>query len=90
MRALEEQRQTGAPEALTPRRRQRQAGATGTRSKINYASLEHAGEPHRGRITDAEKELVRGNLEKINKRLREAGLREIDPSDPTMKERYGL
>jgi hypothetical protein len=88
-RALEEQRQTGAPEAPSPRRR-RQGGATPSRSKTNYASLEHAGEPHRGRITDAEKELVRNNLDKINKRLREAGMREIDPNDTTMKERYGL
>ena len=89
-RALEETRQTGAQEASAPQRRGRRGGATASRSKINYASLEHAGEPHRGRITDAEKELVRGNLDKINKRLREAGQREIDPNDATMKERYGL
>jgi hypothetical protein len=89
-RALEEQHQTGAHEASTPRRRQRQGGGTATRTKTNYATLEHAGEPHRGRITDAEKELVRNNLDKVNKRLREAGQREIDPNDPTMKERYGL
>jgi hypothetical protein len=69
-----------------PPRRRRSSG----RSKVNYATLEHAGEPHRGRITEAEKELVRGNLDKINKRLREAGVREIDPNDTTMKERYGL
>src|SRR5829696_2817334 len=42
------------------------------------------------RITDAEKGLVRGNLDKINRRLRDQGMREIDPSDPAMKERYGL
>ena len=88
-RALDEQRQTGTQEAPSSRRGRR-GGATATRSKVNYASLEHAGEPHRGRITDAEKGLVRGNLEKINKRLRDSGLREIDPNDPTMKERYGL
>jgi hypothetical protein len=64
-------------------------GASG-RGKVNYASLEHAGEPHRGRITEAEKELVRGNLDTINRRLRDQGLREIDASDPTMRERYGL
>jgi hypothetical protein len=34
--------------------------------------------------------LVRGNLEEINAPLRQAGLREIDPNDPTMRERYGL
>jgi hypothetical protein len=88
-RALEEQRQTGAQEAPAPRR-VRRAGAAPSRGKVNYASLEHAGEPHRGRITDAEKELVRNNLDKVNQRLREAGKREIDPNDPTMKDRYGL
>lgn len=70
------------------------AASTGTaragRAKVNYATLEHAGEPHRGRITEAEKELVRSHLDEINKRLSDGGLREIDPSDPTMKERYGL
>lgn len=73
------------------RSRPRSAGESGSRrAKINYATLEHAGEPHRGRITEAEKELVRDNLDKINKRLRDAGLREIDPSDSNMRDRYGL
>jgi hypothetical protein len=94
MRALAEQRQARGEEAAAPRRRGRprkgEAAAQPRRSKVNYATLEHAGEPHRGRITDAEKQLVRSNLDKINKRLREAGMREIDPSDPTMKDRYGL
>jgi hypothetical protein len=65
-------------------------GARGGRAKVNYATLDHAGEPHRGRITEAEKELVRNHLDDINKRLREGAMREIDPNDPTMKERYGL
>jgi hypothetical protein len=68
-------------------------GASGGRSgrgKVNYATLEHAGEPHRGRITEAEKELVRKNLDQINRRLRDSGLREIDPSDQAMRDRYGL
>ena len=60
------------------------------RGKVNYATLEHAGEPHRGRITEAEKELVRKNLDQVNRRLRDAGLREIDPSDQAMRDRYGL
>jgi hypothetical protein len=69
----------------------RAGGATrSSRAKVNYATIEHAGEPHRGRITEAEKDLVRTNLDEINKRLRDGGLREIDPNDPTMKERYGL
>jgi hypothetical protein len=65
------------------------AGRSG-RGKVNYATLEHAGEPHRGRITEAEKELVRNNLDQINRRLRDAGQREIDPSDQAMRDRYGL
>ena len=78
-------------EAAQPARRQRRgAGGGPSRGKTNYASLEHAGEPHRGRITEAEKELVRNNLDQINQRLRESGMREIEPSDPTMRERYGL
>jgi hypothetical protein len=60
------------------------------RGKVNYATLEHAGEPHRGRITEAEKELVRNNLDQINRRLRDGGQREIDPSDQAMRDRYGL
>ena len=60
------------------------------RGKVNYASLEHAGEPHRGRITEAEKEIVRDNLDAVNQRLRSKQLREIDPSDQAMRDRYGL
>jgi len=64
-------------------------GAAG-RAKVNYASLEHAGEPHRGLITEAEKELVRRNLETVNARLSRNGMRTIDPADPKIKERYGI
>lgn len=77
------------PASSEPKRRTRGGAGTG-RGKVNYATLEHAGEPHRGRITEAEKELVRANLDKVNKRLREAGKREIDPNDQTMRDRYGL
>jgi hypothetical protein len=66
------------------------SGGRSGRGKVNYATLEHAGEPHRGRITEAEKELVRKNLDQINRRLRDAGLREIDPNDQAMRDRYGL
>lgn len=66
------------------------AAAGGVRTKINYASLEHAGEPHRGKITEAERDLVRDNLDQINARLAAAGMRPIDPADPKMQERYGL
>jgi hypothetical protein len=84
-------------EALISKHRNR-AKSTGTgtatgrsgRGKVNYATLEHAGEPHCGRITEAEKQLVRDNLDTVNRRLRDAGQREIDPSDPAMRDRYGL
>jgi hypothetical protein len=79
-----------SPTASEAKRRPRRSGASGQRGKVNYASLEHAGEPHRGRITQAEKDLVRDNLKQINKRLRQSGLREIDPAEPTMRDRYGL
>jgi hypothetical protein len=85
-------------DALIAKHRSRPRAGGGTaagsgrsgRGKVNYATLEHAGEPHRGRITEAEKELVRDNLDLVNRRLRDAGLREIDPSDPAMRDRYGL
>jgi type IV secretory pathway ATPase VirB11/archaellum biosynthesis ATPase len=58
--------------------------------KVNYATLAHAGEPHRGRITETEKALVRDHLDEINERLARKGKRTIDPNDPTMRGRYGL
>jgi hypothetical protein len=72
------------------RRGGRRAAAGQRRQRRDFASPEHAGEPHRGRITDAEKEYVRNNLAEVNRRLREKRIREIDPSDPEMAERYGL
>jgi hypothetical protein len=72
----------GSAQSTTGRRR--------TRARVDYATLEHAGEPHRGRITEQEKAIVRENLELVNKRLRSEGMREIDPNDPVLKERYGL
>jgi hypothetical protein len=70
------------------RRGRRQAGER--RPRVDYSSPEHAGEPHRGRITEAEKEYVRNHLEEVNRRLSEQGLREIDHNDRDMAERYGL
>jgi hypothetical protein len=62
----------------------------GKRTRVDYTSPEHAGEPHRGRITDEERDYVREHLEEVNARLREKEMREIDPTDPKMVERYGL
>jgi hypothetical protein len=65
-------------------------GRRSRRDRVDYTSIEYAGRPHRGRITDAEKQIVRDNLDEVNRRLRDAGLREINPDDQTMWERYGL
>lgn len=61
-----------------------------TGEKVDYSSLEHAGTPHRGRVTEAEAETVRNNLAEINERLAREGHRLIDPSEQTHVERYGL
>jgi hypothetical protein len=81
----EHERQGQTPALRRPRR----GGGVG-RGKVEYASPEHAGEPHRGRITEAEKAYVREHLDQVNRRLRGKGMRTIDPADPTMRERYGL
>ncbi len=72
-----------------PARRTR-ATATAPPRGISYDTLEHAGEPHKGRITEAERELVRDHLDAINERLAKQGIRTIDPKDPEHVARYGL
>jgi hypothetical protein len=56
--------------------------------RVDYASPEHAGEPHRGTVSEAEAEIVRDNLDEVNERLRRDGYREVDPRDPEMAARY--
>jgi hypothetical protein len=80
-----EHERRGQPPA--PRRPRRGGGGRG---RVDYSSPEHAGEPHRGRITEAEKSYVREHLDEVNRRLRGNGMRRIDAKDPTMRERYGL
>jgi hypothetical protein len=82
-----EHERRGQPQAP---RRPRRGGGGGGRGKVDYSSPEHAGEPHRGRITEAEKAYVREHLDQVNRRLRGKGMRTIDLADPTMGERYGL
>ena len=77
-----------AQPAYPPRRPTRPAPVA--TDKVDYATLEHAGKPHRGKTTDAEKEIVRNNFEKINERLERDGLRTISLDDPEMVSRYGL
>ena len=72
-----------------PARAARRAKAAAPRG-ISYDTLEHAGEPHKGRITEAERELVRDHLDAINDRLAAQGMRTIDPGDPEHAARYGL
>jgi hypothetical protein len=62
----------------------------GGTSKVNYATIEHAGEPHKGKITDTERQLVQQNFDEINDRLVSQGLRTISLADPEHVERYGL
>jgi hypothetical protein len=56
----------------------------------DYATLEHAGKPHKGKVTDAEKQLVRDHIDEINQRLAGQGLRTISLTDPDHVERYDL
>jgi hypothetical protein len=72
-----------------PARKSRAAAPAAPRG-ISYDTLEHAGEPHKGRITEAERELVRDHLDAINERLAKQGVRTIDPKDPEHVARYGL
>ena len=72
-----------------PARRTKSAAAAGPRG-VNYDTLEHAGEPHKGKITDAERQLVQQHFEEINDRLVNQGLRTISLADPDHVERYGL
>jgi hypothetical protein len=73
-----------------PARTARRAKAVAAPRGISYDTLEHAGEPHKGRITEAERELVRDHLDAINDRLVAQGMRTIDPGDPEHATRYGL
>ena len=58
--------------------------------RLDYATLEHAGKPHKGKVTEAEKQLVRDHLDEINRRLAGQGLRTISLADPDHLERYDL
>ncbi|MGH3187634.1 MAG: hypothetical protein ACRDPY_07025 [Streptosporangiaceae bacterium] len=64
------------------------AGSRGDRP--DYGTLEHAGKPHKGKVTDAEKQLVRDHIDEINQRLAGQGLRTISLTDPDLVERYDL
>lgn len=90
----EEQRQQKTRRKGAGRRggRQRQQRQTRQRrqERIDYASPEYAGTPHRGTISEEEKRYVRENLREVNERLDREGKRTIDPSDPKMAADYGF
>lgn len=77
-------------EPAYPPRKQIRAVSMPTAEKLDYATLEHAGKPHRGKTTDAEKEIVRNHFDEINERLAREGMRTISLDDPEMVARYGL
>jgi len=64
--------------------------AAGREDRTNYATIEHAGKPHKCKTTDVEKRLVREHLDEINERLAAQNLRTISLTDPEHVERYGL
>jgi hypothetical protein len=80
--------------AARPARRSTKATATssprGERPGSGYGTLDTAGRPHKGKITDIERQLVRDHLDEINQRLTAEGQRTISLTDPEHVERYGL
>jgi hypothetical protein len=82
-KAMRDVLQTARPVRRLPR-------AAAASDRAAYASAAHAGTPHRGRITEAEKQLVRERFDEINQRLAGQGVRTISLSDPEHVERYGL
>jgi len=86
-----------APRARAPRKSSSRSSASSasaapaaSRGDRDYATLEHAGKPHRGKTTDEEKALVREHFDEINERLAAEGLRSISLDDSEHVERYGL
>jgi len=78
--------------AARPARRSTRSSANGSSrgDRLDYATREHAGKPHKGKITDTERQLVRDHLDEINGRLAALGLRTISLTDSEHVERYGL
>ena len=78
--------------AARPVRRSPKAAVNGSSrgDRPDYGTLEHAGKPHKGKVTDAEKQLVRDHFDEINARLAGQGIRTISLADPDHVERYGL
>jgi hypothetical protein len=77
--------------ARPARRSSRSAASSPARGPAaSFATLETAGRPHKGKITEAEQRYVREHFDAINERLAAEGLRPIDLDDPAHIERYDL
>jgi len=72
------------------RQKQSQQSRQRRQERIDYASPEYAGTPHRGTISEEEARYVRENLQAVNERLDREGHRAIDPNDPKMAADYGF
>jgi hypothetical protein len=80
LRAIAETHQERGQAAPLPARRRKDGGSR--RGRTDYASIAHAGEPHRGRITDAEKRIVRDRLDEVNARATREGYAGDRPGRP--------
>jgi hypothetical protein len=78
--------------AARPVRRSPRASVNGGSrgDRVDYSTVEHAGKPHKGKVTEVEKQLVRDHLDEINQRLAGQGIRTISLADPDHVERYSL
>jgi hypothetical protein len=64
--------------------------AAGRGDRVNYASLDHCGQLHKGRVAPEEARLARENPERASQnRFAQTG-KDIDWDDPVERKRYGL
>lgn len=89
-RAMSELLLTARPARATRRTAKAASSGSARGDQGGYASLDTAGRPHKGKVTDAEKQLVRENFDHVNERLATEGQRTIDLDDPEHVDRYGL
>ena len=75
---------------IAGRTAKRSSRAAAAPARANYGDPAHAGKPHKGRITDAERQVVQERFDEINQRLSAEGIRTISLADPEHVERYGL
>jgi hypothetical protein len=86
---VEEFINAGRPANL-PSAEPRARAGRGTAAPKTQLTEEDYGFPRRGRASVEEQNYVKTHLPEVNARLKAAGVREIDPKDEKMKQRYGL